>query len=114
MLKAATTAKGYAHSWPARSRYSQEIDLEGNANLHAVLAGGCPQDRSQVAIETPEQTYTWNDIEALSAKLASLLQSLQLPKGARVAVQVEKSPMALMLYLATVRAGLVYLPLNTA
>src|SRR5690606_38195936 len=73
-----------------------------------------PQDRSQVAIETPEQTYTWNDIEALSAKLASLLQSLQLPKGARVAVQVEKSPMALMLYLATVRAGLVYLPLNTA
>src|SRR5690606_10184108 len=40
--------------------------------------------------------------------------SLQLPKGARVAVQVEKSPMALMLYLATVRAGLVYLPLNTA
>lgn len=88
--------------------------MEGNANLYAVLAGGFPQDRSQVAIETPEQTYTWNDIEALSAKLASLLQSLQLPKGARVAVQVEKSPMALMLYLATVRAGLVYLPLNTA
>src|SRR3546814_12767435 len=27
---------------------------------------------------------------------------------------VEKSPTALMLYLATVRAGLVYLPLNTA
>lgn len=88
--------------------------MEGNANLYAVLAGGFPQDRSLVAIETPEQTYTWNDIEALSAKLASLLQSLQLPKGARVAVQVEKSPMALMLYLATVRAGLVYLPLNTA
>src|SRR5690606_31855910 len=28
--------------------------------------------------------------------------------------QVEKSPEALMLYLATIRAGLVYLPLNTA
>ncbi|MDR4126003.1 malonate--CoA ligase [Yanghanlia caeni] len=88
--------------------------MEGNANLYAVLAGGFPQDRSQVAIETPDQTYTWNDIDALSGKFASLLHSLQLPQGARVAVQVEKSPMALMLYLATVRAGYVYLPLNTA
>jgi malonyl-CoA/methylmalonyl-CoA synthetase len=31
-----------------------------------------------------------------------------------VAVQVEKSPEALFLYLATLKAGLVYLPLNTA
>jgi malonyl-CoA/methylmalonyl-CoA synthetase len=37
-----------------------------------------------------------------------------LPADARVAVQVEKSPEALLLYLATLRAGLVYLPLNTA
>jgi len=103
-----------AHSWPAPSRYSQEIDLEGNANLYAVLAAGFPQDRGGAAIETPAQTYSWNDIDALSGKLASLLQSWRLPAGSRVAVQVEKSPMALMLYLATVRAGLVYLPLNTA
>ena len=34
--------------------------------------------------------------------------------GARVAVQVEKSPEALLLYLGCLRAGLVYLPLNTA
>ncbi|NLC35531.1 MAG: AMP-binding protein, partial [Alcaligenaceae bacterium] len=88
--------------------------MEGNANLYAVLAGGFPSDRRQVAIQTPEQAYSWNDIETMSGRLASLLQALQLPAGARVAVQVEKSPMALMLYLATVRAGLVYLPLNTA
>ncbi len=88
--------------------------MEGNANLYALLAAGFPQDRQQVAIETPEQTYSWNDIEALSGRLASLLHALHLPAGARVAVQVEKSPMALMLYLATIRAGLVYLPLNTA
>jgi len=88
--------------------------LEGNANLYAVLSAGFPKDRSQTAIETPEQSYSWNDIEAMSGRVASLLQALELPGGARVAVQVEKSPMALMLYLATVRAGLVYLPLNTA
>src|SRR5690606_5286570 len=63
---------------------------------------------------TPEQTYSWNDIETMSGRLASLLRALDIPQGARLAVQVEKSPTALMLYLATLRAGLVYLPLNTA
>src|SRR3546814_3091585 len=101
------------HFWRARSRYFQEVDLEIIANLYALLASGFPSDRSQPAIETPDQVYSWNDIEEMSARLASLLQALNLPVGARVAVQVEKSPTALMLYLATVRAGLVYLPLNT-
>lgn len=85
-----------------------------NANLYAVLAAGFPKDRNKVALETPELKYTWKDIEQASACLANLLASLKLPKGARVAVQVEKSPEALLLYLATLRAGYVYLPLNTA
>ena len=46
--------------------------------------------------------------------LANLLRSLDLPAGARIAVQTEKSVEALMLYLAVLRAGYVYLPLNTA
>jgi malonyl-CoA/methylmalonyl-CoA synthetase len=46
--------------------------------------------------------------------MANLLASLNLPKDSRIAVQVEKSPEALILYLATIRAGYVYLPLNTA
>ena len=37
-----------------------------------------------------------------------------MPAGSRVAVQTEKSVEALMLYLAVLRAGYVYLPLNTA
>ncbi|MFY3434065.1 malonate--CoA ligase [Achromobacter mucicolens] len=85
-----------------------------NANLYAVLQGGFPKDRSKVALETPDLQYTWDDIYRATACLANLLQSLNLPDGARVAVQVEKSPEALLLYLATLRAGLVYLPLNTA
>ena len=85
-----------------------------NANLYTVLAGGFPADRSQIALETPTLAYSWDDIDRASACLANLLTSLHLPEGARVAVQVEKSPEALLLYLATLRAGLVYLPLNTA
>ncbi|MGY6270423.1 malonate--CoA ligase [Achromobacter denitrificans] len=85
-----------------------------NANLYAVLQGGFPKDRSKIALETPDLQYTWDDIDRATACLANLLASLDLPAGSRVAVQVEKSPEALMLYLATLRAGFVYLPLNTA
>ena len=46
--------------------------------------------------------------------LANLLDSLDLPPGARVAVQAEKSVESLLLYLAVLRAGFVYLPLNIA
>ncbi|HYG41936.1 MAG TPA: malonyl-CoA synthase [Bordetella sp.] len=85
-----------------------------NANLYTILSGGFPADRSKVALETPDLLYTWDDIDRASACLANLLASLGLAAGARVAVQVEKSPEALLLYLATLRAGFVYLPLNTA
>jgi malonyl-CoA/methylmalonyl-CoA synthetase len=46
--------------------------------------------------------------------IANLFVALDLEEGARIAVQVEKSVEALMLYLATLRAGYVFLPLNTA
>ena len=46
--------------------------------------------------------------------LANLLDSLELPAGARIAVQADKSVESLLLYLAVLRAGHVYLPLNTA
>ena len=58
--------------------------------------------------------FTYGDMLALSARLAFALTLRGVQPGDRVAVQVEKSPEALMLYLACVRAGAVYLPLNTA
>lgn len=50
----------------------------------------------------------------LSARLASLLRARGVRKGDRVAVQVSKSPEALALYLACLRAGFVFLPMNPA
>jgi malonyl-CoA/methylmalonyl-CoA synthetase len=86
-----------------------------NANLYAIFAARFPADRSTCCIETHDGNYySWSDVERASAKIANLLASLGLAPGSRVAVQVEKSPEALILYLATIRAGLVYLPLNTA
>ena len=86
-----------------------------NANLYALFAANFPEDLSACSIETEDGRYfSWSDMDRASAKLANLLTSLKLQAGARVAVQVEKSAEALILYLATIRAGYVYLPLNTA
>ena len=84
-------------------------------NLYQLLEAGFPKDKTACAIETHDGLYySWGDLEKATSKMANLLASLRLPEGSRVAVQVEKSPEALFLYLATLKAGLVYLPLNTA
>jgi malonyl-CoA/methylmalonyl-CoA synthetase len=88
-----------------------------NANLYAALRAAFPDDLDGVAIEVADpggRHYTWRDLDQGTARLANWLLSLQLAQGARVAVQVEKSVEAAMLYLATLRAGYVFLPLNTA
>ncbi|MBK9360165.1 MAG: malonyl-CoA synthase [Rubrivivax sp.] len=87
-------------------------------NLFTALRAAFPADLDQVAIETADTPqplyYTWRDLDRGTAMMANLLDSLKLPAASRVAVQVEKSVEALMLYLAVLRAGHVYLPLNNA
>src|SRR6202008_36677 len=51
---------------------------------------------------------------ARAGQMANVLVARGVKPGDRVAAQTEKSVPALVLYLATVRAGAVYLPLNTA
>ncbi|MEM8839535.1 MAG: malonyl-CoA synthase [Pseudomonadota bacterium] len=58
--------------------------------------------------------YTYAHVDDVSACFATRLVALGVKPGDRVAVQVDKSIEALMLYLAAVRAGAVFLPLNTA
>jgi len=86
-----------------------------NNNLFAALRAAFPHDLNAVAVETDQGLlYSWQDLERSTAMMANLLKSLNLPVGARVAMQVEKSVEAMVLYLATLRAGYVFLPLNTA
>ena len=68
-----------------------------------------------VFIETLDRrVWTYGAMLDLSGRLASRLVALGVEPGDRVAVQVEKSPEVLALYLACLRVGAVYLPLNTA
>ena len=84
-------------------------------NLYHAMRAAFPLDLEATAVETDTgQLYTWRDLERGTSMLANFLQSLDLPVGARIAAQVDKSVEALMLYLATLRAGYVFLPLNMA
>jgi len=88
-------------------------------NLFTALRQAFPADRRATAIEVADAPgaplhYTWDDVDRATARIANLLESLELPAGSRVAVQTDKSVEALLLYLAVLRAGFVYLPLNNA
>jgi malonyl-CoA/methylmalonyl-CoA synthetase len=89
------------------------------SNLYTALRAGFPTDLDATAIETCDSDeapryYTWRDLDRASARIANLLASLDLPEGARVAAHVDKSVENLLLYLAVLRAGCIYLPLNSA
>lgn len=86
-----------------------------NHNLYAMLAAHFPADPTAPCMILPDgRVWTYQDVERASARMANLLRALGLKPGNRVAAQVEKTAEALVLYLATIRAGMVYLPLNPA
>jgi len=69
----------------------------------------------RLLMETDDgRSISYGDMLARSAQMAHALLQLDVEPGDRVAVQIEKSPEAALLYLACVRAGAVFLPLNTA
>ena len=59
-------------------------------------------------------SYRYRDVDELAARMANYLSELGVQPGDRVSVQVEKSPECLCLYLACLRAGFVFHPLNPA
>lgn len=91
-----------------------------NHNVYALFESRLPRDLGQIGLETPDGLlYSWRDLHFGSARIAGWLRSLGVGADAggappRIAVQVDKSPEALMLYLAALRAGWAYVPLNTA
>src|SRR4051794_25869035 len=84
-----------------------------NANLFQHLSDAVA-DTDKVAVETASERITYGDLILASGRMANALQERGVNPGDRVAVQVEKSVPNLVLYLACLRAGAVYLPLNTA
>src|SRR5438876_2434583 len=85
-----------------------------NANLFSRLFDGL-DDPTRLAIETADgQRISYGELISRAGQMANVLVSRGVKPGDRVAAQTEKSVPGLVLYLAAVRAGAVYLPLNTA
>ena len=61
-----------------------------------------------------DSVISYSQLRQQTARVANALTALGVKPGDRVAAQVDKSVAAVALYLGTVRAGAVFLPLNTA
>jgi malonyl-CoA/methylmalonyl-CoA synthetase len=69
----------------------------------------------KVALRTPDgASWTFAALEAESCRVANALEALGLEPGDRVTAQIDKSPANLFLYLAALKTGAVFQPLNTA
>ncbi|MBV9393104.1 MAG: malonyl-CoA synthase [Methylobacteriaceae bacterium] len=85
-----------------------------SAHLYDALTARFPK-RDKPFLTTAEgRSVSYRELNEGSGRIASVLRDLGVEPGDRVAVQVQKSPEAVLLYLACLRAGAVFLPLNTA
>ncbi len=84
-------------------------------SLYALIVSRFPRDANETLLETQDGSrWSYADAHAAAGRYARFLSDMGVRKGDRVAVQVEKSPQALFVYLACLRAGFVFLPMNTA
>jgi malonyl-CoA/methylmalonyl-CoA synthetase len=86
-------------------------------NLFTAMRAAWPATVGDAAILTDNGlVYSWSDLDRATAMMANLLTSLKLRgvdgRPPVIAAHVDKSVESLMLYLATLRAGYMFLPLN--
>ena len=86
-----------------------------NANLYALLRSGFAGDLDHHFLESPgRKPWTFGEVDDTSAAMAGVLRAEGVGTGDRLVVQVSKSIEAVALYLAALRVGAVYVPLNPA
>jgi len=83
-------------------------------HLFDLIRGRMPAPAKDFIVTPSGQRLTYGDLLAGTGRHANALVARGVAPGDRVAVQVDKSPEAVLLYLACVRTGAVFLPLNTA
>jgi malonyl-CoA/methylmalonyl-CoA synthetase len=82
-------------------------------NLFTRIVQANPDPDRNFISSLERASLSYGDAFAAAARFAHVLTRHGVKPGDRVAVQVEKSPEALFLYLACLRLGAIYLPLNT-
>ncbi|MFJ5103338.1 malonyl-CoA synthase [Streptomyces sp. NPDC088554] len=83
--------------------------------IHRSFAEQVERQPDKALFELPDgRNITYRETDRTVRRIAARLVAAGVVPGDRVAMQVEKSPEAIALYLATLRIGGVFLPLNTA
>ena len=83
--------------------------------LYDRLAAGFPADRAKPCfILSDGATVSYAALEAEAARVAGHLVAQGAVPGDRIGLQVEKSVEAVMIYLGVIKAGCVFMPLNSA
>ena len=94
---------------------SKAVPHPASANLFDLIAARAADKPGKLALDTGDAfALTYGGLIERSGRAANALRSLGVEPGDRVAAQVEKSPDAIVLALACLRAGAALLPLNTA
>ncbi len=83
-------------------------------NLYSLFQSRFPADGAKVFLQHARGTTSFGEVEEISGRYAAVLKASGVAKGDRVLVQTPKSPEAVLLYLACLRVGAVFVPLNTA
>src|SRR5579863_8073672 len=68
--------------------------------------------RDAVALEYQGASYTFSDIDARSNRLAHLLHARGIRAGDRLCVYLHNSPAMIDLFLACVKLGAIFVPIN--
>lgn len=72
-------------------------------------------DPQRLLVRAPAgNRYSYAELDTLSGRLAAALARRGVKTGDRVAAQIDKSPEAIALYVACLKLGAVFVPLNTA
>ena len=86
-----------------------------NKNLYALLKERFNPRFDQVFLQSPGgSSWTYGEMDSLCARFARAFLDMGVAAGDRIVVQVDKSPAAVAVYLACLRIGAVYVPLNTS
>ena len=84
-----------------------------NRNFFTTIRAGTADPRRPLLSTRDGRTYSYADAFDAAGRFAAFFAELGMSKGDRLVAQVDKSPEALFLYLACLRAGVVFVPLNT-
>ena len=84
-------------------------------NFYSLIEDTVREYPKNVAVKLPDNTrITYEELSRQVSRYVNALTELEVPRGAKIIAQVEKSLPSLYLYLACLKAGFVFVPLNTA